>query len=50
MATEWLEWEAKQRKIYIRHELKSTEKRIGDKRLPVDGFHGPTQTVFQFHS
>ena len=46
MATGWLEWEAKQRGIYIRHELNSTEKRIGERRLPVDGFHGPTKTVF----
>ncbi|KAL9961203.1 hypothetical protein ACROYT_G030104 [Oculina patagonica] len=49
MATGWLEWEAKQRGIYIRHELNSTEKRIGERRLPVDGFHGPTKSVFQFH-
>ena len=45
MATWWLELEAKQRGIHIRHELNDTEKRIGDRRLPVDGFHGPTGTV-----
>ena len=49
MATKWLEWEAHQRGIHIRHGINSTEKRIGDRRLPVDGYHGPTQTVFQFH-
>ena len=49
MATKWLEWEAHSRNIHIRHEMNNTEKRIGDRGLPVDGFHGPSQTVFQFH-
>ncbi|XP_031574896.1 uncharacterized protein LOC116308572 [Actinia tenebrosa] len=49
MATEWLEWEAETRGIHIRHQVNDTEKRIGARRLPVDGFHGPSQTVFQFH-
>ena len=49
MAEKWLEWEAYQRGIRIRHQINDTEKRIGERRLPVDGFHGPTQTVFQFH-
>ena len=48
MAIEWLEWEARQRDIQIRHEY-NTEKRIGSRRLPVDGFHAESQTVFQFH-
>lgn len=48
MATQWLEWEARKRNITIRHNMNSTEKRIGDRRLPVDGFHGPSKTVFQF--
>ena len=30
MASEWLEWEAKQRNIQIRHRLNDREKRIGD--------------------
>ena len=50
MAIEWLEWEAHQRRIQIRHEYNNTEKRIGSRRLPVDGFHAESQTVFQFHS
>ena len=37
MAIEWLEWVAHQDRIYIRHQLNSTEKRIGDRKLPVDG-------------
>ena len=49
MATEWLEWEAQNHGICIRHQMNDTEKRIGERRLPVDGFHAPSQTVFQFH-
>lgn len=49
MATEWLEWEAEQRGIQIRHQMNGTEKRIGDRRLPVDGFHADSNTIFQFH-
>ncbi|CAB4002579.1 Hypothetical predicted protein [Paramuricea clavata] len=49
MAIEWLEWEARQRDIQIRHEYNNTEKRIGSRRLPVDDFHAESQTVFQFH-
>jgi hypothetical protein len=48
MAIEWLEWEARQRDIQIRHEYNNTEKRIGSRRLPVDGFHAESQTVFSF--
>ena len=49
MATEWLEWKAEEMGVRIRHQMNDTEKRIGERRLPVDGFHGPSQTVFQFH-
>ena len=49
MATKWLEWEANQRGIHTRHGINSTEKRIGDRRLPGDSYHEPTQTVSQFH-
>ena len=49
LATEWLEWEAQNRCIHIRHQINATGKRIGERRLPVDGFHGRSQTVFQFH-
>ena len=49
MAIEWLEWAAHKERIYIRHQLNNTEKRIGTRRLPVDGFHAQTQTVYQFH-
>ena len=49
MAVEWLEWVAHKEGIYIRHQLNNTEKRIGGRKLPVDGFHAQTQTVYQFH-
>ena len=49
MATEWLEWKAHEGEIFIRHQMNNTEKRIGERKIPVDGFHGPSQTVFQFH-
>ena len=48
MATEWLEWKAHEGGIFIRHQMNNTEKRIGERKIPVDGFHGPSQTVFQF--
>lgn len=48
MAIEWLEWQAYQRGIHIRHEYNNTEKRIGPRRLAVDGFCSETHTVFQF--
>ena len=49
MATEWLEWKAHEEGIYMRHQMNDTEKRIGERRLPVDSFHSPSKTVFQFH-
>ena len=49
MATEWLEWKTRKGGIHIRHQMNDTEKRIGERRLPVDGIHSPSQTVFQFH-
>ena len=39
---------AHKERIHIRHQLNNTEKRIGDRKLPVDGFHAQTQTVYQF--
>ena len=49
MAIEWLEWVAHKERIHIRHQLNNVEKRVGDRRLPVDGFNPETQTVYQFH-
>ena len=49
MAIEWLEWVAHKERIHIRHQLNNVEKRVGDRKLPVDGFNPETQTVYQFH-
>jgi hypothetical protein len=49
MAIKWLELQAYSRGISIRHEYNNAEKRIGTRRLHVDGFHAESQTVFQFH-
>ena len=46
MAIEWLEWVAHKEGIHIRHQSNNTEKRIGDRKLPVDGFNAQTQTVY----
>ena len=48
-SVEWLEWQAYQRGVKIRHQYNNTEKRIGARRLPVDGFCSERQTVYQFH-
>ena len=49
MAIDWLEWQAHQRGVHIRHQYNSTEKRIGSRHLPMDEFCSETHTVFQFH-
>ncbi|XP_078701249.1 uncharacterized protein LOC144927591 [Branchiostoma floridae x Branchiostoma belcheri] len=49
MATEWLDWVAQERDLAIRHQFNSTEKRIGPRRIPVDGFCSATGEIFQFH-
>ena len=38
MVIDWLEWEALQSRQSIRHQGNNSEKFIGMKRLPVDGF------------
>ena len=48
MAIEWLEWRAYKERIHIRYQFKNTEKRIGVRKLPVDGFDAETRTVYQF--
>ena len=45
----WLEWKAHEGGIFIRHQMINTEKRIGERKIAVDGFHRPSQTVFQLH-
>ncbi|KAJ8050172.1 hypothetical protein HOLleu_03268 [Holothuria leucospilota] len=52
-AVGWLEWEGKQRGVFIKHILNGKEVRVGGRQLPVDGFStsdGPGKpTIFQFH-
>ncbi|XP_078601001.1 uncharacterized protein LOC144876010 [Branchiostoma floridae x Branchiostoma japonicum] len=49
MAVDWLDWLAQERNLAIRHKFNSTEKRIGSRRIPVDGFCSATGQIFQFH-
>ncbi|KAI8495466.1 hypothetical protein Bbelb_269210 [Branchiostoma belcheri] len=49
MATEWLDWVAHSRDIVIRNKFNSTEKLIGHRQVPVDGFCSATAEIFQFH-
>ena len=48
MAIDWLEWEVKNTGQHIRHQGNDSEKFIGMKRLPVDGFCRHTNTVYEF--
>ncbi|KAJ8050420.1 Zinc finger protein MSN4 [Holothuria leucospilota] len=49
ISNEWLEWKAFEGGVKIRHAMNNTEKRIGLRRIPVDGFCKETNTVLQFH-
>ncbi|KAI8484950.1 hypothetical protein Bbelb_373570 [Branchiostoma belcheri] len=49
MATQWLEWVGYQHGKVIRHKFNNTEKRIGPRQIPVDGFCSDTGEIFQFH-
>lgn len=46
-ALDWLCYEEKKRRISIKHMLNGGEHKIGSFR--VDGFHQPSNTVFEFH-
>ena len=46
---EWLEWESFRTGHVIRHQFNGSEKRLGKRRLPVDGWCKETKTVYQFH-
>ena len=48
VAQDWLDWEAHTRGIKIRHEGNNTEKRLGPRMLPVDGWCSETKQVFEF--
>ena len=47
-ADEWLAWTSHQRGTTLRTRLNDTEKRLGDRQLPVDGFDPSTGTPYQY--
>ncbi len=49
MAVQWLDYVAHTDSISIQHMLNGVEKRIGHRRIPVDGYCDTTKTVYQFH-
>ena len=49
MATEWLDWKARSDGVNIIHKFNGTEKRVGTRNIPVDGFSPENNTVYQFH-
>ena len=46
---QWLEQQAKQRKIHIHHAMCGHSGERWIERAPVDGYHPRTRTVFQYH-
>ena len=51
MSKEWMEWIAFTEGIHIQHQFNRGEHafRIGNRRLPVDGWDARNNTVYQFH-
>ena len=47
-ADEWLAWASHQRGTTLRTRLNNTEKRLGDRQLPVDGFDPSTGAAYQY--
>ena len=47
-ADEWLAWASHQRDTTLRTRLNDTEKRLGDRQLPVDGFDPVNNTPYQY--
>ena len=47
-ADEWLAWASHQRDTTLRTRLNNTEKRLGDRQLPVDGFDPTSNTAYQY--
>ena len=46
---EWLEWESFRTDHVTRHQFNRSEKRLGKRRLPEDGWCKETKTAYQFH-
>lgn len=49
LSIEWLEWKAHLEGIGIRHQWNDQEKRVGLRRIAVDGYCQDTNTVYHFH-
>ena len=47
-ADEWLAWEGHKSNVVLRMRLNNTEKRLGDKQVPVDGYDPDSRTVYEF--
>ena len=47
-ADEWLAWASHQHQTTLRTRLNETEKRLGDRQLPVDGFDPASNTPYQY--
>ena len=47
-ADEWLAWEGHKSNVVLRTHLNNTEKRLGDKQVPVDGYDPDSRTVYEF--
>ena len=47
-ADEWLAWVAHQHQVTLRTRLNNSEKRLGDRQLPMDGFDPNSNTPYQY--
>ena len=47
-ADEWLAWASHQHQTTLRTRLNNSEKRLGDRQLPVDGFDPASNTPYQY--
>ena len=45
---EWLAWVAHQHQVTLRTRLNNSEKRLGDRQLPMDGFDPNSNTPYQY--
>ncbi|XP_070567231.1 uncharacterized protein [Ptychodera flava] len=49
IASQWLDYLATKDDLHIQHRGNARERRLGGRRLPVDGFCEANNTVYQFH-
>lgn len=48
-STDWLAYLELHEGVIIQHNRNNIEYQVGTRRIPVDGFHRESNTVFQFH-